>query len=554
MSGYQAVVPSVRRSSVTHSQQGGGEATSPESRDCRVDLVGLLSITALLALVASVRSLIPGVNEPHYLSKSRHFWQPEWCGRDLFLSSANAHWFYYATIGTLGAILPLPAAALAGRLLGWLTLAAGWSALGSSLGMRRAAVLAAAALYCALGSIGSLSGEWIVGGVESKVFAYGLLFAGIAAATRAQPRLCAAWMGLSTSFHPLVGGWGCIALAPALAARLVFPRSSFSGFINEKANGTHGVSAVRTIPWTASALIFIGGALPGLVPAVVMLLRAPADLAQRATEIQVFERLDHHLLPERFTAGNVGYFCTLLAIWVGCVFAARSRAQWGVWRSVVLTSVLVAGAALLINLAPWRAAFLKFYPFRLADGLLPCAVALEAAVAAAAVGRWLEASAIPAQRRWRRAPCGALASVSLAVALVWPALDRIQPRWRPENRQAWIGVCQKIAEDTPTTALFLTPRYSFGFKWWAQRAEYATWKDCPQDAASLVEWKSRLDRIQAWRERHFEAGFTREAVFQLSLETGIDFIVAWNTDPYRFEPDFGNSVFSVYRTRPAPDD
>ena len=44
---------------------------------------------------------IPGPNESHYLCKAKHYWNPEWCARDLFLSSSNAHLVFYQTFGLL---------------------------------------------------------------------------------------------------------------------------------------------------------------------------------------------------------------------------------------------------------------------------------------------------------------------------------------------------------------------------------------------------------------------------------------------------------------------
>ncbi|MFM8583088.1 MAG: hypothetical protein ACKOFW_16535, partial [Planctomycetaceae bacterium] len=87
----------------------------------------------LLLLAGFARSAVPGVNEPHYWTKARHFWQPDWLERDLFLTSANAHAGFYATVGWLAAWLSLPAAVWVARLWaaavlawGFTTLARGW--------------------------------------------------------------------------------------------------------------------------------------------------------------------------------------------------------------------------------------------------------------------------------------------------------------------------------------------------------------------------------------------------------------------------------------------
>ena len=44
-------------------------------------------------------------------------------------------------------------------------------------------------------------------------------------------------------------------------------------------------------------------------------------------------------------------------------------------------------------------------------------------------------------------------------------------------------------------ALFLTPRMSQTFRWYASRGEVVNWKDIPQDAKGIVEWWRRLGEI-----------------------------------------------------------
>ena len=61
----------------------------------------LLRVSLLFATLigySALRVPVPGINEPHYLTKSRHDWQPEWCAGDFFLESPNAHDVFYRPI------------------------------------------------------------------------------------------------------------------------------------------------------------------------------------------------------------------------------------------------------------------------------------------------------------------------------------------------------------------------------------------------------------------------------------------------------------------------
>ncbi len=68
-----------------------------------------------------------------------------------------------------------------------------------------------------------------------------------------------------------------------------------------------------------------------------------------------------------------------------------------------------------------------------------------------------------------------------------------------ENRKRvmsdWIAVCDWVNESLPPDELLLTPRNQQSFKWYAQRAEVVNWKDVPQDAESLIEWRRRFFEI-----------------------------------------------------------
>ncbi len=58
---------------------------------------------ALIFLVLFIEGAWPApeANEPHYLSKARHYWDASWCAGDFFCNSADAHQVFYWTFGWL---------------------------------------------------------------------------------------------------------------------------------------------------------------------------------------------------------------------------------------------------------------------------------------------------------------------------------------------------------------------------------------------------------------------------------------------------------------------
>ena len=148
----------------------------------------------------------PDVNEPHYLGKAKHFWDAGWAPRDFFLGTADAHWFFYFAFGWLTRFLPLAAVAWCGRILTWALLAWAWQRLSAALVDRWLYGVLSAALFVALNDRLHMAGEWVVGGVEAKGFAYVFVLLGIEAILRDRWGRGLVLLGAASAFHVIVGG------------------------------------------------------------------------------------------------------------------------------------------------------------------------------------------------------------------------------------------------------------------------------------------------------------------------------------------------------------
>ena len=138
-------------------------------------------IAAEIALVFAVFCVqgawpVPEVNEPNYLGKAIHFWNPAWAPHDFFLQTADTHWVFYFTFGWLSRWLSPTALAWFGRLLTWGLMAWAWRRLSFAVAPQRWLAPLTAALFLAMIQHGNMAGEWVVGGVEAKGFAFVLVF------------------------------------------------------------------------------------------------------------------------------------------------------------------------------------------------------------------------------------------------------------------------------------------------------------------------------------------------------------------------------------------
>jgi len=351
----------------------------------------------------------PDVNEAHYLAKAKHCWNPDWCPGDHFLESADAHAVFYWTLGWLTLYVSLPAAAWIGRIATWLLMAWGWRRLSFALVPRRLYAVLSAALFLCFLSRCHMAGEWVVGGVEAKCLAYPLVFFGLAELVHG--RWSWAWLlfGAASAFHVIVGGWCVVAAGVAWLCA-----------------GKHRPPLLPMVP------ALIGGgllALPGLASGLFLNHGVSPDTVRQATEIYVFERLDHHLLLQCFKLRYVARFvsmaviCAVMYRWLP--ETARARRLGGFVLGAVL--IALAGAAIELILMGDRsvaAMLMRFYWYRLADVAVPIGLALWVIVALITVERRMHKIA----SKWLLIGAMLLAVlIALAAAVIECALVRAPP-------------------------------------------------------------------------------------------------------------------------------
>ena len=477
------------------------EPSAASVRTARPPLVAeAVAIAALLIGYSLVQAPVPGVNEPHYLTKAHHFWHPGWCAGDLFLESDNTHLVFYVTFGWLAAAFDFVTAAIIGRAAALAMLAAAWVHLSRTLESRPLFGFAAAAAFLLLHSLGNWSGEWVVGGVESKVPAYAAGFSALAFWISHRIRWAGLVAGLAVSFHPLVGGWLVVAVAIATAW----------GCLRDEE---------RDVPlrdWAIGAGLFFAASLPGLMPAIAMLLGADPAASSEAARIQVVERLSHHLNARTFERGHHQYFAALLIAWL---LGRRliGGASWRRWERVAVTSLAIAAVGLLLSFDPGtavsglRIGLLKFYLFRLADVLVPMSVAFL-------IAAWANRTGL------RRSLTGIAALIAAAFAI--PTVGHDAGRLPPDQMARWLDICEAARTQTPPGSLGQVYGPTLSLKWYAGRPEYLNYKDMPQDADSLLEWQRRREVLQRWPREWADAdGFSVAALEALHAETGIDFLI-----------------------------
>ena len=154
---------------------------------------------------------MPDVNETVYPAHMKHAWDPAWAPGDPYLQSADAHGVINGAIGWLSLFLPLPAFSWVGRILTWWLLAWSWRRLSFALVPRPWWSVISAGLFVCLQERCQMAGEWVIGGLESKGFAYVLVFLALEMLVRGRWNAMFGLLGAASAVHVLVGGWSAIA-------------------------------------------------------------------------------------------------------------------------------------------------------------------------------------------------------------------------------------------------------------------------------------------------------------------------------------------------------
>ncbi len=372
----------------------------------RGHVVEVALVFALIFLYAGTPP--PDVNEAHYLAKAKHFWNPAWCGPDVFLDSADVHTVFYAVFGWPTLWVSLPIVTWCGRLATWALVAWGWQRLSWSILPCRYISVLTAAWFLVLNDSCHLAGEWAIGGLEAKGVAYALVLWGLRAIVLGRWATAWIWLGAASALHVLVGGWSMLAAAIAwLLSGSARPalRSMWPGLV-----------------------IGAGVALTGLLPALWLTSGADEATATEANLIYVFGRLPHHLVFHSFAPTRLMMFGLLIVLWMVLSWSVGRCEPWLRLHRFALGALTIAVLGIMLDLLllldpPLAAKLLRFYWYRLADVAVPLVVSMALPVA---LKRW-ESELLPAVRwLWSVA-------VLLPVLLLGGVFVEHQVDFRPEG-------------------------------------------------------------------------------------------------------------------------
>jgi hypothetical protein len=294
-------------------------------------------------------------------------------------------------------------------------------------------------------------------------------------------------LGLATSFHVLVGGYTFL----TVLAWLVLRRKT--RLLNLRELGL-------------ILLLYLAGSAFAIQAVLDQLLLPIPKGALLPSFIYVFLTLPFHLNPLSWSSHSwvnlIAYLlicaCSASVIWLNRIdrltgeFSEHYAAHIGLFEFTLISLIpFVLGVAI----APFdsQGRFLQYYPFRLADLMLPLNACLLFACA-------LQVSFTGKKARWLLAVCCSL----LLTWIVIPQLDIFQSDFRqlslfPSEQQGVNpeekDICDWVRSNTPKDAIVVSSPVEVGCITWLAERPIPAKAITPQNKKAILEWYERLRNL-----------------------------------------------------------
>lgn len=311
-------------------------------------------------------------------------------------------------------------------------------------------------------------GEWMIGGLDTKVFAYCFALLSLTIVIQKKYYLGLLYAGFSFSFHVLIGGYNIVCLLPIFIVQSVNEKSTFLRLIK-------------------SSFAFLISASFGLYATYIHFTEKIApEIAQLGWEIYVEKRVPHHVVPN-FSIKTL----VLLVVFTVVVFVFYKR-QNKVQKYIALYALSSVGI-LVIGLVVYAfldATYLRYYFFRFCDVILPLItiILLGSLVKFDFLHRFLG-------KIYLKTTIVFLFVLGLGIVIYGIQIPKIKKQIFTiiENKTCVDSeMTNWIKKNTTKDAVFCIPPDNRFFYMNAERAILVSYKNSPQAPQDIIEWYERM--------------------------------------------------------------
>lgn len=440
----------------------------------------VLAVLAFISLKLLLDNNLEG-NEIDVLPLARQFADPSWVPGDWYLNQPPGYrLLFQALFGRLIVSWGFLATSIVGRLACYGLVALGLVLIGKKLGLSLPLLLLAVGLFVYTKQAVAAS-EWIVGGLEAKSVAYGLVLLAIALMLTGRYRWTVFMLGLATSFHVLVGAWTFLTLIGWLTIRW---------------------NRLKSL-WHLAPLfgLYLLTSAFAVKPVLEQLFTTLPPSTVTPSYIYVFLRLPHHLNPLSWSSEKWIKLAAYLLVLALCIILLQQRspshklsrqyiAQCELYQFTLL-SLVPFMLGLAISPFDSQGSLLQYYPFRLGDVMLSLNTYLLFACT-------LQQAFTGRGRQVLSLVCIVVVTVTCSIQSVTFYKQYLSLNQLPPVEPEFIALCDWVRTSTPTDTTVVSPPANFyEFTWLAERPTIAKFKLLPQTKAGIIGWYERLNDLSS---------------------------------------------------------
>jgi len=293
-------------------------------------------------------------NEMDVIPYGRALYNSNWLSNDWYLNLKIPYRFLFSyPVGYFSDIFGFLKTIYIGRLFSYLFFAISINKLINTIRSSQIFIyyLLALITFFSFFGHGSGAGEWMIGGLDTKVFAYGFVILSISYFIESEIKKWLIFSGLAISFHLLIGFYSLLSFLPLI----IIYQTKSENYIKD---------TIKLLPY------FIIPASIGIYGIIYQLIIASGNISNIGWDIYVNIRVPHHTIPSVLSRKYWIFLVIFSSINI-YIFIKTKIINIKYISIYTLTTVGISLLGLVVFFIFGNSHILKYYFFRFADVMLP---------------------------------------------------------------------------------------------------------------------------------------------------------------------------------------
>lgn len=313
--------------------------------------------------------------------------------------------------------------------------------------------------------LGLGAGEWMVGGLDTKVFAYGFALLSISSFINNNIKRWLLFSGITLSFHILIGFYNLLSFLPLI---ITLSRN----------NRIYIHNVIKYIPF------FILTGSIGIYGIIDVLIGETKSISNIGWDIYVNIRVPNHTIPNLFSK-KIWVFIFLFSATNIYILLKTKKERFKLLSAYALTTASISLVGLGVFLLYGSSSILKYYFFRFSDVMLPLLT-----IVSITYFIYEKIKTLPVKVKTISYYSTIIA---IYVFLLFSAKNTYtEIRTKSSTELYDLEMIDWVNNNTSTDDVFIVKPDSDMFYINYERPILVSWKHSPQNNDDLIEWYNRL--------------------------------------------------------------